>query len=63
MPDNNGGCSKVEYCEVAVGGECKMCIDNYALIYRAHNYLECVSMDSEELLNCEKYDINGHCLK
>ena len=63
VPDNNGGCSKVEYCEVAVGGECKMCIDNYALIYRAHNYLECVSMDSEELLNCEKYDINGHCLK
>ena len=62
-PDNNGGCAKIENCEVSENGECKMCIENYALIYQGQPYLECVSMDTEELLNCEEYDIYGHCLK
>ena len=62
-PDNNGGCANVENCEVSEDGICKVCIENYALIYKGHSYLECVSMDSEELLNCEEYDIYGHCLK
>ena len=63
VPDNNGGCSNVEYCEIADNGICRLCKDNYTLIYHGNSYLECVSLDSEELLNCEEYDINGRCLK
>ena len=62
-PDNNGGCSKIEFCEVSENGECKMCKENYALIYQEKPYLECISKNSEKLLNCEEYDIYGYCLK
>ena len=61
--DNNGGCSNSENCEISLDGICKKCEENYVLIYKGHLYLECVSLDSEELRNCEEYDIYGHCLK
>ena len=61
--DNNGGCTNIENCEVSENGLCKICKENYALIYNGHTYLECVSMDTEELLHCEEYDNYGHCLK
>ena len=61
--DNNGGCANVEYCEISEDGNCKKCQENYALVYKGHYYLECVSMDTEELLHCEEYDVYGHCLK
>ena len=62
-PDNNGGCSKIKFCEVSENGECKLCIENYTLIYQNQTYLECISNDIEQLINCEEYDIYGHCLK
>ena len=62
-PDDNGGCSLTENCDVSEGGNCKKCKDNYALIYSGKNYMECESMDNEELLHCELYDLYGHCLK
>ena len=62
-PDNNGGCSKIKFCEISENGECKICIDNFTLIYQNQSYLECISLESEQLLNCEEYDIYGHCLK
>ena len=62
-PDDNGGCALTENCDVSEGGNCKKCIDNYALIYWGKNFMECESMDREELLNCEEYDLYGHCLK
>ena len=61
--DNNGGCTNVENCEISENGICKKCQENYALVNKGHYYLECVSMNTEELLNCEEYDIYGHCLK
>ena len=61
--DNNGGCANIENCEISENGICKKCQENYALVYKGHYYLECVSMDTEELLNCQEYDIYGHCLK
>ena len=63
FPDNNGGCSFIQNCDVSENGNCKKCIENYALIYSGNIYMECKSMDSEELLNCEEYDNYGHCLK
>ena len=62
-PDDNGGCARIENCDVSENGNCKKCIDNYALIYSGKNYMECESMNKEELLNCEEYDLYGHCLK
>ena len=55
--DNNGGCANIENCEISENGICKKCQENYALVYKGHYYLECVSMDTEELLNCQEYDI------
>jgi hypothetical protein len=63
FPDDNGGCSLVKNCDVSENGNCKKCIDGYALIYSGKNYMECISMDTEELLNCEEYDLYGHCNK
>ena len=39
-----------------ISGICKKCEENYVFIYKGHLYLECVSLDSEELRNCEEYD-------
>ena len=61
--DDNGGCANIENCEISEKGNCKKCIPNYALVYKGKSYMECISMDTEELLNCEEYDIYGHCLK
>ena len=61
--DNNGGCSNSQNCEISEDGICKKCEDNYVFIYKGNFYLECVSLDSEELRNCEEYDIYGHCLQ
>ena len=61
FPDDNGGCSLTKYCDVSENGSCKICIKDYALIYTGKNYMECISMNTEELLNCEIYDIYGHC--
>ena len=62
-PDDNGGCANIENCEISEKGICKKCDANYSLVYKGHYYLECISMNTEELLNCEEYDIYGHCLK
>ena len=63
FPDNNGGCATITNCEVSENGNCKLCQENYTLIYNGKNYMECISTNSEELLNCEEYDNYGHCLK
>ena len=62
-PDDNGGCALTKNCDVSENGDCKMCKENYALVYYGKNYMECISMENEELLNCEEYDMYGHCLK
>ena len=63
VPDNNGGCSTTENCEIAENGQCILCKNNYKLIYKGNPYLECVSLDSEELLYCNEDNItmSGHC--
>ena len=63
FPDDNGGCSLTKNCDVSENGNCKKCMENYILIYSGNNYMECESTKKEELLNCEEYDIYGHCNK
>ena len=53
-PDDNSGCVLTKNCEVSENGNCKICIENYALIYSGKNYIECISMDEEELLYREE---------
>lgn len=59
FPDDNGGCSLTKNCDVSENGDCKKCIENYALIYSGKNYMECKEIDK----NCEESDLYGKCLK
>ena len=58
FPDDNGGCSLTENCDVSENGDCKKCIEDYALIYSGKNYMECKAID----IYCEEFDLYGNCL-
>ena len=65
FPDENGGCSYTNNCEISYDGECLKCKENYILIglYTVNgDFIICKSLNSEDLRNCEKIDIeNGIC--
>ena len=67
-PDEYGGCSYTNNCEISYMGECIKCKDNYILIGQ-NNILEegiriCKSLNSDDFKNCEKIDSeNGRCIK
>ncbi len=63
FPDKNGGCSFTENCSISYNGSCKICDKNYILIDLGNKYLDCVSIFSEELLNCKEYTPKGKCIE
>ena len=64
FPDENGGCSYSDNCEISEKGICLKCLDNFILTGKNinNNFLLCKSLESEDLKNCEFYDIYGICL-
>jgi len=66
FPDENGGCSYSDNCKISYKGECIQCKEDFILTGKNNynNYILCKSLDSEDLQNCEQYDLNkGKCLK
>ena len=60
FPDENGGCSYSNYCEISYEGECLKCKDGSILV--GSDIKICKSLYSEDLKNCEKINrINGLC--
>ena len=55
-PDENGGCSYNNNCEISYKGECLKCKDNYILIGKNDDLKFCKSLDSDDFLNCKKID-------
>ena len=64
FPDENGGCSYSDNCKISDKGVCLKCATNFILTGKKinNNYLLCKSLESEDLKNCEIYDIYGMCL-
>ena len=67
-PDEYGGCSYTDNCEISYKGNCLKCKQNYILIGNANKVDQgiriCKSVNSDELINCEKLDTeNGQCQK
>ena len=67
-PDDNGGCSYTNNCEVSERGRCLKCKKNYILIW-VNNYFNdgikiCKSNNTEDLKYCLRIDIeSGTCLR
>lgn len=66
FPDENGGCSITDNCEVSFKGNCLKCKNNYILIGKRNYYYDyiklCKSLNSENLINCKSInDENGIC--
>ena len=63
--DKNGGCSYTINCEISYKGNCIKCINDYILIGKFDSEIKiCKSLNSEELKNCEKINIeSGFCEK
>ena len=66
-PDENGGCSYTENCEISYNGECLKCNKDYILIGKIQYYDTlkiCKSLSSSDLKNCKNIDeTDGLCLK
>ena len=67
-PDENGGCSYTNYCEISEHGQCIKCKDNYILIgentYLFEGFILCKSINSEDFKNCEEINKRrGMCSK
>ena len=67
-PDDNGCCSYSNNCELSYEGRCIKCKEDFVLIGRTDYYSTndeikiCKSLNSEDLKNCEKIDIEkGIC--
>ena len=43
--DDNGGCALTKNCDVSENGNCKMCIENYTLIYSGKNLFSFLILD------------------
>ena len=67
FPDQNGGCSYTDNCEISYRGKCLNCTEDYVLIggNAIDTELEikfCKPLNSEDLKNCEKINIKkGFC--
>ena len=67
FPDQNGGCSYTDNCDISYHGKCLSCIEDYVLI--GGNVIDteleikfCKPLNSEDLKNCEKINIKkGFC--
>ena len=59
-PDENGGCSFINNCEISHQGHCLKCSEDFLLV--GTEVKMCKSFDSDELMNCWEIDINtGLC--
>ena len=59
-PDENGGCSFINNCEISHQGHCLKCSEDFLLV--GTEVKMCKSFDSDELINCLEIDINtGLC--
>ena len=71
FPDQNGGCSLTDNCEVSYKGECLKCMDNYILIGRnesdtnIRNKIKlCKPLSSDKFQHCiDIYTDSGMCNK
>ena len=65
IPDENGGCTYTNHCEISIQGICIKCIEDYILIGDStKNFIWCKSKNSEDFKNCEKFDQKtGKCEK
>ena len=68
FPDENGGCSYTNNCEISSHGECIKCKDNYILIgentYLFDGFILCKSINSEDFKNCKEINKRkGICTK
>ena len=66
FPDENGGCSYTDNCQISYKGKCLKCKEEFILtgINKDNNYLICKSLNSEDFKNCDNIDINkGKCSK
>ena len=68
FPDGNGGCSYTNNCEISYEGKCLECKEDFILVGKTDYYSSineikiCKSLNSEDLRNCEKIDIEkGIC--
>jgi len=54
-PDQNGACSYVDNCELSYKGQCLKCNKDFVLVGGENDMFKiCKSLNSEDLLNCEK---------
>ena len=66
FPDEFGGCSYTDNCEISYKGNCLKCKDSYILIGKGNNFNDgikiCKSLNLGDLENCEKFNSeNGLC--
>ena len=62
IPDENGGCSYTNNCEVSYNGECIKCEIDFVLIGDTDNFKICKYIYSTDLKNCKSIDnSNGLC--
>ena len=63
FPDENGGCSYTDNCEISYHGICLECKEEYILIGSSNSSLKiCKSLNSQDLKNCAKINReNGTC--
>ena len=54
LPDENGGCSTTNNCEISENGKCMRCKENFILTGDVKPF--CKSINSEDLKNCEKFN-------
>ena len=59
-PDENGGCSYTNYCEISYRGECLKCYNDSILV--GNNIKICKPLNSENLKNCKNINnYSGFC--
>ena len=65
FPDENGGCSFIDNCEISYKGKCLVCKKDFKLVgfeYDNTGFLVCKSLDLEDFQNCANIDtISGLC--
>ena len=64
LPDNNGGCSYIDNCEISYKGLCYKCQETFILIGSDESFKYCKSLYSNDLKNCKSIDeTNGMCVE
>ena len=53
FPDNNGGCSYIDYCDISYKGFCFKCIEDFILIGIGEEFKYCKSIYSNDFKNCK----------